>query len=113
MTDDTMYEITSKIYENLGEGKEVIATEIVENITKLEREIEDKYVTTINEYKNEICEVNERLNGKILVLAKEREMREKVSEQLKNLLIVRGYINGRFNNFWTKYKDKIEDKVTT
>lgn len=46
---------------------------------------------------------------KALEVSKKREAQRQV--HMKNLLIIRGYLNRQFRNFWNKYEEKINDKV--
>ena len=94
-------EISVKIYENVPE--QTNATNIMSDINLLENYYIDKIREMQISLQNHLNTVNET----VLKLEEAHNRAKRVDLHLKNLFIVRGYLNRQFRNYWRKYEDKI------
>jgi hypothetical protein len=106
-------EIDAKIYENVQDLTK--AGEIVDDVNALGELYMDKIRFSQKQLNNAQMQLNnaqKQLNDTISELEKSQEHARKRSIHMKNLFIVREYINKKFRNYWYEYEEKLNNQIT-
>jgi hypothetical protein len=106
-------EIDAKIYENVQDP--IKAGEIVDDVNTLGELYMGKIRISqrqLNDAKKQFNDAQRQLNETVSELEKSQEHARKRSFHMKNLFIVREYLNKKFRNYWYEYEEKISNQVT-
>lgn len=111
---DTLHEeISTKIYENVKNTQ--IAEEIIGDVNELGELYAIKIRNTqkaLDSAQRSLDVAKRELDNTVLELEESQRRTKRMQVHLKDLFIVRGYLNKQFRCFWKEHEEKISGQVT-